>query len=130
MYAYSQNNNRFYSVFVTFVKRLNQEFERLNFAYRIVNIANPLPLIYHLLSNYRIIGRLEFRDHHNFTSSEVSKINRLAKKWPKAVIYTTEKDAQRLMEKSKLSENVKTRLFYILELQTFFGHKVKQHLIN
>ncbi|MEN6617974.1 MAG: tetraacyldisaccharide 4'-kinase, partial [Rikenellaceae bacterium] len=54
------------------------------FAILITAIANPLPLIYHLLSNYRIIGRLEFRDHHNFTSSEVSKINRLAKKWPKA----------------------------------------------
>lgn len=83
------------------------------FAILITAIANPRPFIYHLLSNYKIIGRLEFRDHHNFTSSEVSKINRWAKKWPKAVIYTTEKDAQRLMAKNKLSENVKTRLFYI-----------------
>ena len=29
LYAYSQNNNRYYSVYNTFVKQLNQEFERL-----------------------------------------------------------------------------------------------------
>jgi len=83
------------------------------FAILITAIANPIPLIYHLLNNYKILGRLQFRDHHNFTSSDVSKINRWAKKWPKAVIYTTEKDAQRLMTKNKLSENVKQRIFYI-----------------
>lgn len=83
------------------------------FAILITAIANPRPLIYHLLSDYKIIAKMEFRDHHNFTTSEVSRINKLAKKWPKAVIYTTEKDAQRLMAKNKLSENVKSRIFYI-----------------
>lgn len=37
LYAYSQNNNRFLTVFNSFVKQLNREFERLNFAYRIIN---------------------------------------------------------------------------------------------
>lgn len=37
LYTYSQNDNRFYPVYNTFVKQLNQEFERLNFAYRIVS---------------------------------------------------------------------------------------------
>jgi hypothetical protein len=37
LYAYSQKNNRFYSVLDTFVRQLNQGFERLNFAYRILN---------------------------------------------------------------------------------------------
>ncbi len=83
------------------------------FAILITAIANPRPLIYHLLSDYKIIAKMAFRDHHNFTSSEVTRINKLARKWPKAVIYTTEKDAQRLMAKNKLSENVKSRIFYI-----------------
>ena len=37
LYAYSQNNNRFFTAFDSFIKQLNQEFERLNFAYRIIN---------------------------------------------------------------------------------------------
>lgn len=83
------------------------------YAILITGIANPKPLIYNLLDSYKILGRLEFRDHHNFTRFEVTKINRWAKKWPKAVIYTTEKDAQRLLSKTKLTDNVKQRLFYI-----------------
>jgi len=83
------------------------------YAILITAIANPKPLIYHLLNSYKILARLQYRDHHNFTLFEVSKINRWAKKWPKAVIYTTEKDAQRLLTKNKLSDNVKQRLFYI-----------------
>jgi tetraacyldisaccharide 4'-kinase len=83
------------------------------FAILITAIANPKPLVYHLLNSYKILGRLQFRDHHNFTSSEISNINRWSKKWPKAVIYTTEKDAQRLLGKTKISDDVKERLFYI-----------------
>lgn len=37
LYAYSQNNYRFSTAFNSFVERLNQEFERLYFAYRVVN---------------------------------------------------------------------------------------------
>lgn len=37
LYVYSQNNNRYYAAYNVFVKQLNQEFERLNFAYRIIN---------------------------------------------------------------------------------------------
>ena len=83
------------------------------FAILITAIANPKPLVYNLSNTYKILDKLQFRDHHSFTSHEISIINRWAKKWPKAVIYTTEKDAQRLLTKDKLSKNVRERLFYI-----------------
>ena len=62
---------------------------------------------------YKIIEKMNFRDHHNFTKVEVHKINRKLAKNPKAVIFTTEKDAQRMMEKTKFSQSVKERMFYI-----------------
>ncbi|MCK9628919.1 MAG: tetraacyldisaccharide 4'-kinase [Bacteroidales bacterium] len=83
------------------------------YAILITAVANPRPLQYQLLSDYKIIDKINFRDHHNFTKREVRKINRKLAKWPKAVIFTTEKDAQRMMEKTKFSQSVKERLFYI-----------------
>ncbi len=83
------------------------------FAILISAIANPKPLACNLSTKYKILAKLQFRDHHNFTDGEISKINRWANQWPKAVIYTTEKDAQRLMKREELSETVKNRLFYI-----------------
>lgn len=83
------------------------------YAILITAVANPKPLQYQLLPDYKIIEKMNFRDHHNFTKVEVHKINRKLAKNPKAVIFTTEKDAQRMMEKTKFSQSVKERLFYI-----------------
>ncbi|MDP3435783.1 MAG: tetraacyldisaccharide 4'-kinase, partial [Bacteroidales bacterium] len=67
-----------------------------NFAILLTAIANPKPLEYHLLNRYKIIKKVRYRDHHYFTKYDASKINSLVKKYPKAVIFTTEKDSQRL----------------------------------
>ncbi len=83
------------------------------YAILITAVASPKQLQYQLLSDYKIIDKINFRDHHNFTKAEVRRINRKLAKWPKAVIFTTEKDAQRMMEKTKFSQSVKERLFYI-----------------
>lgn len=93
-----------------------------NYASMITGIANPTSLDYHLSSNYRMITRLRFKDHHRFTSGDVSVINRMALKSPEAVIFTTEKDAQRFSGLQSLSNEVKKRLFYLpVEVSVLYG---------
>ena len=84
-----------------------------NFAQIVTAIANPKPLEYELLSKYKIVKRLRYRDHKNFTKRDVSVLNEMALKSPKAVIFTTEKDAQRIVSLKNLSNQVKLRLFYL-----------------
>ncbi len=84
------------------------------FAIVLTAIANPKPLYYFVRNSNKIINdKLEFSDHHNFGKFDILRINRWAANHPKCGIYTTEKDAQRLLRLSKLSEDVKRRLFYV-----------------
>lgn len=84
------------------------------FAIVLTAIANPTPLYYYVRNSDKIINdKFEFADHHNFSKLDVIRINRWAANYPKCGIYTTEKDAQRLMRLEKLSDEVKKRLFYV-----------------
>jgi tetraacyldisaccharide-1-P 4'-kinase len=82
-----------------------------NFAILLTAIANPKPLEYHLLNRYKIIKKVRYRDHHYFTKYDASKINSLVKKYPKAVIFTTEKDSQRLKGLARLNSETRKRIF-------------------
>lgn len=82
-----------------------------NFAILLTAIANPKPLEYHLLNRYKIIKKVHYRDHHYFTKYDASRINSLVKKYPKAVIFTTEKDSQRLKGLTRLNSETRKRIF-------------------
>ncbi len=82
-----------------------------NFAILLTAIANPKPLEYHLLNRYKIIKKVHYRDHHYFTKYDASRINSLVKKHPKAVIFTTEKDSQRLKGLTRLNTEARKRIF-------------------
>lgn len=83
------------------------------FAMMLTAIANPTHLRYYLLSFYKIGSSLEFKDHHNFRKSDVKKIAGWANRDKKALIITTEKDAQRLSALNALPPDVKARMFYL-----------------
>lgn len=68
----------------------------------VTGIANPKPLIGHLKSKGFNFEHLEFKDHHNFSQSEIEHLK------TKEVILTTEKDHMRL--KQYLD---KDRLFFL-----------------
>jgi len=91
------------------------------FVMMLTAIANPQHLRFHLLNQYKIEDHLEYRDHHNFRKRDVRRINRWAKNNPKALIMTTEKDAQRLISLTALSDEVKRRLFYLPVIVTVLG---------
>jgi tetraacyldisaccharide 4'-kinase len=93
------------------------------YAILITAVANPVPMQYQLMSDYKIVAKMNFRDHHNFTKHEVYRMNRKLAKWPKAVVFTTEKDAQRIMENTKFSDPVRKRLFFIpIEVEFIDGN--------
>ncbi|MDD2490966.1 MAG: tetraacyldisaccharide 4'-kinase [Bacteroidales bacterium] len=83
------------------------------YAILLTAIANPSHLRYYLLSFYKIASTLEFRDHHNFTGRDAKKITGWANKEKKALIITTEKDAQRLSALTSLPDEIKSRMFYL-----------------
>ena len=79
----------------------------------LTGIAHPQPFINEISKQFLLINHLRFSDHHSFTQCDVARINKSAVTYPKALIYTTEKDAMRLAEVSGFSTQAKSALFYI-----------------
>lgn len=68
----------------------------------VTGIANPKPLLDYLTDLNLKYDHIEFRDHHNFSGQEISRLDE------KEIILTTEKDFMRLKDKIK-----KAALYYL-----------------
>ena len=79
----------------------------------VTGIANNASLRSHLSDKYKIERRMEYRDHHRFTSGDMRKVASAVKTLPTACIMTTEKDAQRMRDVKKVPDKVKQRLFFV-----------------
>ena len=89
---------------------------RFTYANRLVlftGIANDAPLRRYLSDKHKIVKRLEFPDHHQYSSSDLSKILKAMKAFPTACVATTEKDAGRILDLKKIPEDLKQRLFQV-----------------
>lgn len=77
-------------------------------------IANDKPLQDHLfrLGKKTVIER-RYKDHHNFSRSDIRYLDNIAHKNPTAILITTEKDSQRLIHHPAITQELKKRLFYI-----------------
>lgn len=81
-------------------------------------IANDQEFRDNILGSHTILDSIKFEDHRNFSKGDAARINHLAKKYPMAVIFTTEKDSKRLISNKWLAPEVRKRLFYIpIEVQ-------------
>ena len=81
----------------------------------VTGIANPKPLLEFLESNTISYSHQKYRDHHNFTSSEISTLEKCS------FILTTEKDYMRL--KSRIKHNA---IFYLPIKVVFVDEKESQ----
>ncbi len=63
--------------------------------------------------NYSVVEVLSFGDHHDYRRSDISKLASAVRRYPTAVILTTEKDAQRLRGMAGIPDQVSSRLFYL-----------------
>lgn len=68
----------------------------------VTGIANPKPLVKYLNENQLDFTHKVFKDHHNFSNSEIKELNN------QKLILTTEKDYMRLKDKIN-----KEKLFYL-----------------
>ena len=63
--------------------------------------------------NYKIVRRFSFPDHHRYGPGDVASITGAIKANPTAVVITTEKDAQRIVDVPSVPKELKERLFKI-----------------
>lgn len=92
----------------------------------VTGIANPMPLADYLKTNKISFKHLLFKDHHHFSSQDISTINLEFNKIQsnKKIVLTTEKDYVRIF--AKLSN-----VYYIAIKTKFINHKTDfDNLIN
>ncbi len=82
-------------------------------------IAKALPLKRYLSDKYKVVKHLSFKDHHTYSTSDVRAIDKAASQFKTAVVATTEKDAQRLLDCKKVTDQLKARMFQ-LPIRVFF----------
>ena len=76
-------------------------------------IADGTPLEQWLSKTYDVLENRSFADHHNYTRADIAWIADAARRFPTAIVVTTEKDAQRLRSREGIiPEDLRQRLFY------------------
>ena len=73
-------------------------------------IANDNQMRRYLADKYRIVKRIAFPDHHSYSKADIRKVAAAAKDHPTAAIFTTEKDAQRLLDCKKIPLDLKRKI--------------------
>ncbi len=76
-------------------------------------ISNDRPIRNYLVGQYKLIEVLKFKDHHKYSSEDLGSISSLSDKHHTSVVFTTEKDAQRIFGHKALTQELKSKLFYL-----------------
>ena len=82
-------------------------------AFLFSGVADDRPLRVWLTDHYLHIDHKRYGDHHAFTRRDQRFLRRYARRHPRTVLLTTEKDAMRLLHCTRLGAEVRTRLFYV-----------------
>ena len=76
-------------------------------------IGNPKPFLRTLRERYEVAAELTLDDHHVYRVRDIRTLEALLREHPDAAIVTTEKDAVKLTNRSKIPERVQRRLYYL-----------------
>lgn len=76
-------------------------------------IAKDTPLRRYLSDEHKIVKRFCFEDHHTYTRYDIRKIMKAVREYPTAVVATTEKDCQRILDFKDIPNDLKVRLFQV-----------------
>ena len=114
-----KSQNLFFTLYDTvepkaiFPKAIDNRFLYSPKAIYFTGIADDLSFKKGLSNRYKISDGIKFSDHRDFTDSDLKEVGKLIKKHPTAVLFTTEKDAQRVSKRDNISNIMQQRLFYI-----------------
>lgn len=76
-------------------------------------IGNPKPFLATLRARYAVKAEMTLDDHHVYRVRDVRALEALLAKHPSATIVTTEKDAVKLTNRSKIAPELRRRLYYL-----------------
>lgn len=74
-------------------------------------IGNNEVFVGGLKRKYRVVHTIKFDDHHSYRVGDLKLMRRMLDEHPNAVIITTEKDAVKLFNSSKIPADIRERLF-------------------
>lgn len=87
-------------------------------------IAKDTPLRNYLSDSYKIVKRFSFADHHTYNRLDINSIMAATREFPTAVVATTEKDCQRILDYKKIPDQLKERLFQVpIEVEFLSEHE-------
>ena len=75
-------------------------------------IGNAQPFLDSLRKNYKLTEALTFDDHHVYRVGDMRRLAAMLKRYPDAVIITTEKDAVKMLRPDRIPAEVRSRLYY------------------
>lgn len=94
-------------------------------------IGNPAPFLDHLKSRYTVVASLLRRDHHPYNTNDIAEIVERLRDLPAdTAVVTTEKDAVKLTNKSKIPLSLRSRLYYIPIHISFVNDTKENFLLN
>ena len=88
-------------------------------------IARDTQIRNYLSDKYRIVRKFNFPDHHKYTSRDIRSILHAVGENPTAVVATTEKDAQRVVDTKNVPAVLRERLFQVPIEVSFLSDKEK-----
>ena len=91
----------------------------------LTGIASPAPIIEELKLHTEHIVNLPFADHHDFTATDIEKVERTFNALPdgQRMIVTTEKDATRLHKNKMLNGKLKESIYILPITVDFLNNK-------
>ena len=75
-------------------------------------IGNPGPFLQSLRERYKVVAEMTLDDHHVYKVRDMNALKSLLSEHPGAVIVTTEKDAVKMTNRSKIPPEVRRALYY------------------
>lgn len=87
-------------------------------------IANPSKFLENLRENYDVVRTFTFGDHYTFKMKDIEALGQTLQALPEeTIVVVTEKDAVRLMNSRKISDDIKRRLYYVSIRVEFLENK-------
>lgn len=87
-------------------------------------IANPARFIEDLRKDYEVVKTFIFGDHYTFKMKDIHAVETALSSLPAdTAVVVTEKDAVRLMNSRKISDDIKRRLYYVSIRVEFLENK-------
>lgn len=134
-----------YGRLVSLLTNKPTDIDRKSLVLMLTAIADPSVMEQYVQTQYRLMDKMAFSDHHHFTAKDIAKIRRrlaaineggncpmgekTAALADNAVIITTEKDAARLIRHTALDDELKARI-YMLPTEAYFYDKKQEQTFH